>query len=288
MSNLRASDDPGESPVAPAAGADAQAARVDHHDADPTPALPLPSRWEEFNAGIRATFPLVLGAIPFGIIFGAVAVSNGLSGWATAAMSAFVFAGSSQFVAAGMVAGGAGLAFIVLTTFVVNLRHSLYSTTLAPHMRHLPHRWLLPLGFWLTDESFAVVIERYNRPDRSPLKHWFFLGSAVIMYVNWSICTWIGIAAGQSIPNPEAWGLEFAMPVTFIGIVIPSLKSRSLVLSALAAGAGALVFAGLPNKLGLIVAALLGVLVGVLAAPYDAQRKALKPARTVAAGKEAA
>jgi 4-azaleucine resistance transporter AzlC len=252
---------------APAPGAPANAAAAQPHEG-------APGKGQEFRAGMRATLPLVVGAIPFGIIFGAVAVNSGLSVWATAGMSAFVFAGSSQFVAVGMVASGAGLAVIVLTTFVVNLRHALYGATLAPHMRHLPQRWLLPLGFWMTDESFLIVINRYNQPDRAPYKHWYFLGSAVLMYLNWNLCTWIGIVAGQSIPNPQAWGLEVALPVTFIGMLVPSLRRRSLLLSALAAGAGALVFAGLPNRLGLIAAALLGVAVGVLASPWDAPEPA--------------
>ena len=223
------------------------------------------SRQSEAWRGVRATFPLVVGAIPFGVIFGALAVNSGLSAGAAAAMSAFVFAGSSQFVAAGLVAGGAGVLIIVLTTFVVNLRHSLYSITLAPHMKHLPQRWLIPLGFWLTDESFLVVAERYQEPDASPYKHWFFLGSALAMYINWQICTWIGIFAGQKLPNPASWGLDFALVVTFIGMLTPSLRSRPVAASVLAASSAAILFAGLPNRLGLIVATLLGVAIGMLA-----------------------
>lgn len=223
------------------------------------------SRSNEFWRGFRATVPLVVGAIPFGIIFGALAVNSGLSAGATAAMSAFVFAGSSQFIAAGLFGSGAGLAIIILTTFVVNLRHSLYSVTLAPHMKHLPQRWLVPLAFWLTDESFLVVAERYRQPDASPYKHWFFLGSAIFMYVNWSLCTWIGIFAGQTLPDPASWGLDFALIVTFIGMVTPSLRSRPIAASALAAGAAAIVLAGLPNRLGMIAAALVGVAAGMLA-----------------------
>ncbi len=243
-----------------------------------TPNPPWPTRGQEFRAGALATVPLELGAIPFAILYGAVAVNNGLSGWATAAMSAFVFAGSAQLISVGMVASGVGVAMIVLTTFVVNLRHALYSATLAPHMRHLPQRWLAPLAFWLTDESFVIVIARYTQPDRSPLKHWYYFGSALTMYVNWQVWTWVGILAGKSIPNPQAWGLEFALPVSFIGMLIPSLRRRSLLLSALAAGAAAVVFAGLPNRLGLIAAALVGVVVGILAAPYDAPDVAHTPA----------
>ena len=222
-------------------------------------------RRTEFWAGVKATLPMVVGAIPFGIIFGAVAVNSGLSAWATAAMSAFVFAGSSQFVAAGLVANGAGIAIIVLTTFVVNLRHSLYAATMAPQVRHLSQRWLLPLGFTLTDETFVVVAERYGRSDASPHRHWFYLGSSVIMYVNWQICTWIGIVAGQSIPNPAGWGLDFALVVTFIGMLMPGLRTRPIVVCSVVAGATALLAAGMPNRLGLIVAALAGVAAGVVA-----------------------
>ena len=186
----------------------------------------------EFISGMKATFPLIVGAIPFGIIFGALAVTSGLTPTAAAAMSAFVFAGSAQFVAAGLFATGAGITMMVLTTLIVNLRHSLYAATLAPHMKHLPQRWLLPLGFWLTDETFLVTIRRFEQSDRSPHKHWFYLGSALFMYVNWQFCTWIGIWAGRSIPNPQGWGLDFALPVTFIGLLIPALHGHSALMSA--------------------------------------------------------
>ena len=105
------------------------------------------TRRGEFVGGIKATFPLILGAIPFGIIFGAVAVNSGLTPWQAQAMSLFVFAGSAEFIAVGLIAQGLAPALIILTTFVVNLRHALYSASLAPYMKHLPQRWLVPLGF---------------------------------------------------------------------------------------------------------------------------------------------
>ncbi|MBE0688533.1 MAG: AzlC family ABC transporter permease, partial [Anaerolineae bacterium] len=205
----------------------------------------------EFWAGIRATIPLVVGAIPFGIIFGALAVTNGLSAAAALGMSAFVFAGASQFIAANMVAGQAAIPFIVLTTFVVNLRHALYAATLAPHVRHLSHRWLVPLGFWLTDETFVVVANRYMAADDSPHKHWFHLGSAVIMYTNWQLCTLVGVLTAQSIENPARWGLDFAMIVTFIGMLVPMIKTRPVLVAVVAAGLAAILGNGLDNRLGL-------------------------------------
>ena len=112
------------------------------------------SRRSEFIAGWRDTFPLVLGATPFGLIFGAQAVAVGLSPAAALGMSLFVFAGSAQFIGVLLVGQHTSLVIIVLTTFVVNLRHALYSITLAPSLKHLPQRWLLPLGFLLTDETY--------------------------------------------------------------------------------------------------------------------------------------
>jgi len=180
-------------------------------------------------------------------------------------MSAFVFAGSAQFIAAGLVAAGTSTGIIILTTLVVNLRHALYAATLAPHMKHLPQRWLAPLGFWLTDESFVVVVSRFHKKDTSAFKHWYFLGSAVFMYSNWQLCTWIGLAAGRAIPDPASWGLDFAMVVTFIGMLVPLVRSRATVISVLVAAVTALLTNQLPNQFGLIVAALLGILAGVLA-----------------------
>ncbi len=227
------------------------------------------TRKQEFIDGMKAILPLIAGAIPFGIIYGAVAVTRGLSPSATLGMSLFVFAGSAQFIAAGLVGAGATTALIVFTTFIVNLRHVLYAASLAPYMRGLPHRWLFPLGFWLTDESYAVAIKRYaGAEDDSPYKHWFFLGAAGLMYVNWQICTVIGIVAGSSFEDAAAWGLDFAMVVTFIGIVVPLVVTRPMLGAVLAAGIVALMFNSLPNKLGLMLAALVGIAVGYLLETY--------------------
>lgn len=225
---------------------------------------PHHTRRSEFWNGVKDTFPLVVGAVPFGIIFGALAVTSNITPGGALAMSALVFAGSSQFIAAGLVAGGAPLLIIVLTTFVVNLRHALYAASLAPHMKHLPQRWLAPLGFWLTDESFVVVISRYTKNDASPHKHWYFLGSAVFMYANWQLCTLIGIAAGQAIPNPLAWGLDFALVVTFIGMLAQFVRNRPALAASAVAGICAVLANGLPNRMGLLLAAVLGIAAGVI------------------------
>lgn len=224
-----------------------------------------PTRRSEFINGIRDTFPLVLGAIPFGIIYSAVAVTNGISPAAIMGLSLFVFAGSAQFIAVGLISQGTTFSIIVLTTFIVNLRHALYSASLAPYISHLPQRWLIPLSFWLTDETYAIVINHYQQTEDNPHKHWYFLGSAVFMYANWQLVTVIGIIAGQRLENLAQLGLDFAMAVTFIGITIPLIKNRPMLICAVSAGIAAVLTNGIPHNLGLIIAAFTGILAGFLA-----------------------
>jgi len=217
---------------------------------------------QEVLAGARDIVPLIVGAIPFGLIFGTLAQGSGLSFGAALGMSAFVFAGSSQFIALGLLATGSTLPLIVLTTVVVNLRHMLYAASLLPHVQHLSQPWKAVIGFFLTDEAFAIAIRRYQQSDPSPHKHWYYLGAAVAMYLNWQLCTWLGLTVGQLIPNAAAWGLDFAMVATFIGMIVPYAISRPMVAAIGAAGLVAVLANGLPHKLGLMVATLAGVAVG--------------------------
>lgn len=221
------------------------------------------SRSHEFLNGVRDMVPMLMGAVPFGIIFGTLAGAAGLSAWQAIGMSLLVFAGSAQFIALSLIGGGAGMAVVLLTTFVVNLRHALYSATLQPFVRHLPTRWRVPLAFWLTDEAFAVVQHRYAEADASPFKHWYYLGAALAMYLNWQLSTLVGVAFGQAVPNLAGWGLDFAMIATFVGIVVPMLRNRPQVAAALVAAAVALLAHAWPYKLGLMAAALAGIVVGV-------------------------
>lgn len=223
-----------------------------------------PTRQQAFFEGARDTLPMIIGAIPFGILFGALAVTAGLSLLAAMGMSLFVFAGSAQFVAASLLVQGTGVAVIVLTTFIVNLRHALYSASLSPYVAHLQQRWLVLLGFSLTDETYAIVIKRYREGADSKVDHWYFLGSAGAMYLNWQVCTLVGIYAGQSLQGLSEWGLEFALVVTFIGIVVPLLTDKPMLITALSAISIALLARELPHNLGLIVASVCAISIGVI------------------------
>jgi 4-azaleucine resistance transporter AzlC len=218
---------------------------------------------QAFIAGLRETIPLLIGAAPFGIVFGALGVSNGLSPAATMGFSLFVFAGSAQAIASGLVVAGASIPIIILTTLVVNLRHALYSATLAPYVKGLGQKWLLPLGFWLTDETFIITAKYYQEHADSPHKHWYQLASSLAMYLNWNLCTLLGLLIGAVIPDMRQWG-AVALTVTFIGMVVPLIQTRPMLLAAVAAAVSAVALQGLPNNLWLIVAALIGVAAGVI------------------------
>lgn len=226
----------------------------------------------EFLRGARDTMPMIVGAIPFGILFGALATSVGLSIYATMAMSLFVFAGSSQFVAVTLIGQGVGIAVIVMTTFFVNLRHALYSASLGPAFRGLKQKWLVPLGFFLTDETYAVVIKRVNESPDNKHHHWYCLGSSLAMYANWQLCTLVGFTAGNALENMSGWGLEFAMIVTFIGIVVPLITRFPMLIAALVAVVVALLTRDMAHNFGLIIASLAGVTSGYLAEIF-AERK---------------
>ncbi len=220
--------------------------------------------WQAFREGAYHTLPLILGAIPFGIIFGTLGPASGLSVEATLLMSLLVFAGSAQFIALGLVATGTPVGLIIAVTFVVNLRHLLYSITLMPSVCHLPLNWRLTMAFWLTDETFAVAVSRMA-PEHRTQFHWYYLGSALAMYGNWQLCTLLGVTAGQWIPGIENWGLDVAMAVTFIGIVVPQIKTRPKLLCAISACCLSLLWHDWPHHTGLIAAAIAAVVLALTA-----------------------
>ena len=217
---------------------------------------------KNFWAGARAEIPLLIGVFPFGMIYGALALNAGLSASAAQSMSSIVFAGSAQFITTQLVHESAPGLVMVLTIAVVNLRHMLYSASLAPYLASVSTRWKVLLGYLLTDEAYAPTAIHYEKEGVTPWGHWFLLGAGLALWTNWQISTGLGIFLGTAIP--ESWSLDFALPLTFIAMVVPVLKNRPAVAAAISAGAVALVAYSLPYKLGLILAALVGITVGTV------------------------
>jgi 4-azaleucine resistance transporter AzlC len=219
------------------------------------------SRLSEFFLGVRSELPLLLGVFPFGMIYGVLALQAGLSPLMAQSMSWVVFAGSAQFMITQLVSNGVPVVVIILTAFVINLRHALYSASLAPYLKRLSPAWKLLLSYLLTDEAYGVAITRYDRDDTSPLKHWFFLGCGVTLWAAWQISTALGIFLGAQISS--AWALDFALPLTFIALVVPMLKDRAGLAAAVTGGVVSILAFGLPFKLGIIAAAFIGIAVGL-------------------------
>jgi 4-azaleucine resistance transporter AzlC len=226
-----------------------------------------PSWQAEFTAGIKAELPILIGVIPFGMIYGVLALEAGIPPAAAQAMSAIVFAGSAQFISAELVGNGIPALVIVMTAVVVNLRHLLYSASVAPYLKHLKSSWKWSLAYLLTDEAYAVTITHYRDTHAADsqsafdFRHWYFLGAGLTLWISWQLSTALGIFLGTQVP--ASWSLDFTLVLTFIALLVPALKDRPSWAAALAAGLVAVLAYSLPLKLGLILAALSGVAVGL-------------------------
>jgi len=219
------------------------------------------SAFQEFQAGLLGVAPLLIGVIPFGMIYGALALSQGLSPAAALAMSSILFAGSAQFLFCQLFGAGAPALVTVAEVSLLNLRHALYSAALAPHIAQLPRRWKLALAYLLTDEAYATIARREASGEAcGPYRHWFYLGAGLGLWGSWQLSTALGVLLGARLPTD--WPLDFALPLTFIAIVVPLIRNRTMLAVAAVSGIAALLLAGLSFKLGLLVAALAGMAVG--------------------------
>ena len=226
----------------------------------------MASKRSEFLNGIKGILPILLGVLPFGLIYGVSARSARLPVITAQAMSFIVFAGSAQFVTVQLISAGVPVLIIILTACLLNLRHALYSASVAPYVKRLPLRWKMLLAYVLTDEAYAVTIIHYRQDDEDAsimaLKHWYFLGTGLTLWSVWQISTAIGILLGANVP--ANWSLDFTLPLTFIAIVVPALKTRAEWIAAGTAGVLAVLVAGLPLNLGLLVATLTGMAGGLI------------------------
>jgi len=226
------------------------------------------STHQSFLLGARDTLPLIIAAAPFAIVYGALAISQGLSEWMVMGMSIFVFAGASQFVAVTLMASGALFPVILLTVFFVNLRHMLYAASLMSQLEKVSQLLRLPMAFWLTDETYAVISNRFSRGSKHDEQDVqftpFYLGSGIAMYSSWVFFSGVGMTLGQEIPDITNWGLDIAMVVAFVGIVVPHLKNHADWACAITAALSALLSYDWPHQTGLLFSSFVAIAVGVL------------------------
>ena len=214
-----------------------------------------------FMHGVRNTSPLIVGVAPFGFIFGAVCVNAGMPEWSAIGMSIIIFAGASQLVATQLMADHASIAVVILTGLVINMRMFMYSASIAPHFKGLHPVRKGMLAYMLTDQAYAISIARYCDSDSDSInKPLFYFGSALTMWTCFNVTTALGAYLGAFIP--AEWSLDFAIPLTFIALVIPVIKDKPAAMAALVGGLVAFLAATMPFNLGLMAGAVSGIAAG--------------------------
>lgn len=225
--------------------------------------------------GMHAIVPLTIGAIPFAMLYGAIASELGITLLATTAMSILTFAGSAQFMALGMLAVGGTPSLIIATSVIVNLRHLLYSAWLTPYLAPLSISWRALLSFGLSDEVFAVM-SRHYKEEQSRHSHWFFLGATSTLWFFWSMASAAGHILGSQIQGINEAGLEIAMPVTFGTMVTLMIKDRATLLATITTCICAYLGRNLPHQLGFILATSMGIACGYFISLYKQKAKVKK------------
>jgi len=212
-------------------------------------------------AGMRAQAPALIGIVPFGLVTGITCTAAGLTPFESLVMSFVVFSGIVQIVATQLYAAGAPLAVILATIAVLGLRLVMYSAGLAPWLGHLTFRWKLAVAYVLTDHAYALsVVEFAHHPNRGS-KHWFVLGTGAISWTTWQIAVAIGVFVGVQVPHE--WSLDFTFPLTFLALLVMVLADRPSIAAAVVGGGAALGAYFLPLKLGLVTAAIAGIVAGL-------------------------
>lgn len=210
--------------------------------------------------GLADALPLVASAIPFGLVTGVAAAESKMPTLIAWSLSPMVFAGAAQLTVVSL-AGTVSIAATVGAMAVVNARHVMYSAALAPEFRRQP-RWFRWCGSALIiDQNFALAL-----PHLGADPAWFrryFLTVSVFFYLAWCSTTAIGATIGGAIP--DSWQLQFAVPVMFLGLTVGIVKTRPQLVAALVGGAVGLACSGLPDRLGIVLGAVTGVLAGIVA-----------------------
>lgn len=195
---------------------------------------------KSFFRGTHLALPIILGYLPVGFAFGVLAVQAGMSAVAVIMMSLFVFAGSAQLIAADLIGGGTGTAGVILTTFIVNLRHLLMSAALTAYLKN----WSKPLqalfAFELTDETFAANLGRFYIKGVNTGET-FGLNAA--SHFGWVIGSALGVFFDSAIGDVKPFGLDFALPAMFIALLVPHFAVSRRILAILFGASLSLVFA---------------------------------------------
>lgn len=231
---------------------------------------PRAAFWQGFKSGA----PFILVVIPFATLFGVVAQEAGLSVLQLMSMSVLVIAGAAQLTALALLSEHAPTMIILITALAVNMRMAMYSAAMVPHIGKASLATRLWISYFLVDQSFAISIQKYeDQPDMSlGNKVAFFFGTITPIAPLWYGATLVGALLGSKIP-PE-FSLDFAVPICFIAITGPMLRTPAHYVAALVSVSVALALAWVPYSMGLLVAAVLAMIAGAQTEVYLTRRQA--------------
>lgn len=217
-----------------------------------------------FRRGVMQSLPFLLVLGPFGILFGVVAQGSGLDLLQTMGFSVLVLAGASQFTAVELMNQNAPVVLVLASSLAVNLRMAMYSASLVPWYGGAPGWQRALIAYLLVDQNYALSLSHAERfPALSiPQRVAFFMGAAAAMCPFWVLFTYLGATAGNLIP--PSFPLDFAIPITFLSMIAPMLRTFAHVAAAVASVVAALALAWMPSGSGMLVAAALGMVTGAL------------------------
>ena len=215
-----------------------------------------------FREGLRNGLPFLVVALPFGMLFGVVATEAGFDLAQVMGFSVIVIAGTAQFAAVQLMTENAPTVIVLATALAVNLRMAMYSASLAPHLGKASTLKRMMMAYFMVDQSYSLGISKFEDNPEMELgeKVAYYTGSVLAFLPFWYVSTFLGATLGTAIP-PE-WGLDMAMPLMFLAMIGPMLRSIAHIGAALTSGIVALLFAFLPWNLGLMVAAFSALAVG--------------------------
>ncbi len=227
--------------------------------------------------GMQRGFPIFLGYVPLGFAYGVLAVQNGIPAVYAVLFSLLVYAGAGQFIAVGMWGMGASVFSIVFTTFVINLRHVLMSAAVAPWFAPFTRLQQFIIGWGLTDEVFAMhsMAMATREKPRLPLIY----AANFTSHSGWIVGTFIGAVAGDFLPDPKLFGLDYALPAMFLALLVPQCKERLYTMAAVLAAVLSIILALCgTGRWNVIISSVVTSTIGALLLTYrdrhiDARRK---------------
>ncbi len=219
---------------------------------------------QAFWAGLKIGAPFVLVVAPFGAVFGVVATEAGLDIVQTLVFSIAVIAGAAQLTAVELMVQDAPTLIVLLTALAVNLRMAMYSASLAPHLGAAPVWQRALMSYLMVDQAYAIGVQQFEQHPDMPVgaKVGYFFGAVILLCPTWYLATLAGALLGTAIPPSLPVG--FAVPIAFLALIGPMLRTLAHMVAAFVSVVGALIFAFVPYNLGLMIAAILAMGAGAL------------------------